>query len=400
MMSTKDSGNSEVAVIGAGPHGLAATAYLRAALVKTTIFGQSMAFWRDQMPIGMLLRSALRASNIASPDGSLSLDRWSEETGREVVFPLPLENFVDYAEWYREQVAPDLDTREVERVERDGDSFRLVLGDGEVRAARVAVAAGIAPFPRVPAEFASLPPELVSHSSAHRNLGAFRGRSVLVVGSGQSALESAALLHEAGAKVVVVYRASAIKWLSGPSDKPRRRLQFSVAPTDLGGPRVSWLSASPDIFRRFPREIQDVVAFRAIGPAGGYWLKDRVADIPMRASTRVESAAEKDGKVCVRLSDGTERLVDHVLLGTGYAIDVTRYSFLAPGLIAEIKTVDGYPVLKAGLESSVPGLHFLGAPAAYSFGPVMKFVTGTWYTAPALTLRVLGRRQRLVRWSF
>jgi Pyridine nucleotide-disulphide oxidoreductase len=395
-----------VVVIGAGPHGLAATAYLRHAGVETAIFGEPMAFWREQMPAGMLLRSALRATNIASPERTLSLDRWSEETGRDVVFPLPLPDFIDYAEWYRGQVAPDLDRRKVERIERYGDAFRLLLSDGEeVRAERVAVAAGIAPFPRIPRKLASLRRELVSHSSQHSDLSHFRGRRVAVLGAGQSALESAALLKESGAEVQVIHRKPAIKWLGGPPSpgekkKRRRRLKLSVAPTDLGGPRASWLSASPDIFRRFPRSLQETIAFRAIGPAGGHWLRDRVEGIPIAAGRSLEAVQHQNGNLRLTLSDGSDLEVDHLLLGTGYEIDVSKYEFLGKELADAIKTVDGYPVLGPGLESSVPGLHFLGAPAAYSFGPVMRFVTGTWYTAPAFTLRALGRRQPLVRWSF
>ncbi len=46
------------------------------------------------------------------------------------------------------------------------------------------------------------------------------------------------------------------------------------------------------------------------------------------------------------------------------------------------------------MESSVPGLHFLGAPAARSFGPLMRFVAGGWYGAESLTrLGSSGRRK-------
>ena len=100
------------------------------------------------------------------------------------------------------------------------------------------------------------------------------------------------------------------------------------------------------------------------------------------------------------LDDGSERVVDHVLLGTGYQIEVGRYPFLDPSLAKEIETVGGYPKLKSGFESSVPGLHFLGAPAAFSFGPIMRFVVGTWYAAPALAARVGGTRQRPLRRAF
>jgi hypothetical protein len=46
--------------------------------------------------------------------------------------------------------------------------------------------------------------------------------------------------------------------------------------------------------------------------------------------------------------------------------------------------VNGYPILDKGFESTVPGLHFLGAPAAWSFGPLMRFVAGTEFAARGL----------------
>lgn len=53
-----------------------------------------------------------------------------------------------------------------------------------------------------------------------------------------------------------------------------------------------------------------------------------------------------------------------------------------------------YPVLSHGMESSVAGLHFLGAPAALSFGPLMRFVTGSHYATTRLVRRHRPRPQR------
>jgi hypothetical protein len=39
----------------------------------------------------------------------------------------------------------------------------------------------------------------------------------------------------------------------------------------------------------------------------------------------------------------------------------------------------------------VPGLHFVGAPAAWSFGPIVRFVSGGWYTSRALVRTIAGR---------
>jgi hypothetical protein len=56
--------------------------------------------------------------------------------------------------------------------------------------------------------------------------------------------------------------------------------------------------------------------------------------------------------------------------------------------------VNGYPVLDRGFQSSVSGLHFVGAPAAWSFGPLMRFVAGTGFAARALTRGVASAASR------
>jgi len=86
-------------------------------------------------------------------------------------------------------------------------------------------------------------------------------------------------------------------------------------------------------------------------------------------------------------------MVDHVLLATGYQVDISRYRFLAPKLVASIRRTDGYPQLDSGFECSAPGLHFVGAPAAWTFGPLMRFVAGSEFTSRAL-LRRIGRSRQ------
>jgi thioredoxin reductase len=317
---------------------------------------------------------------------------------------LKLEEFVDYGMWFQRQAVPDLDTRKVEQVERRNGGFRLRTSDGEeVGARRVVIAGGLAPFGYRPEPFASLPQELVSHSSDHDDLGVFSGRRVMVVGGGQSALESAALLAEGGADVQVVARTPAIWWLpdGGPPVKqPPIRSRLPKPPTDVGGFATGWTAATPDLFRRMPRRLQPVISYRCIRPAGSGWLRPRLEQVPIELEAVAVEAEASNGHVRVGLTDGSERTVDHVLLGTGFQIDVKRYPFLAPELAEEIETVNGYPRLRPGLETSVDGLHVIGAPAAYTFGPIMRFVVGTWYAAPALARRIAGKRQKPLSFSF
>jgi hypothetical protein len=152
---------------------------------------------------------------------------------------------------------------------------------------------------------------------------------------------------------------------------------------------VAW----PNVFRRIqPRKVQDELARRSIRPAGAGWLRPRLEHVPIENSLSVQSAARVGDQVRLSLSNGIEREFDHVLLGTGYRVDISKYEFLDSSLLRAVRTVNGYPVLGRGLESSVAGLHFLGAPAAWSFGPLMRFVAGTEFTGRALARAVARRR--------
>jgi FAD-dependent urate hydroxylase len=243
----------------------------------------------------------------------------------------------------------------------------------------------------------------VSHPCDYADLGGFDGQTVIVIGAGQSALESAALLSERGANVEIVARAGAIRWLGtgdGSGATARPRIAIPLPPTDVGGRVTGWLAATPDVFRRAPERVRSWAAPRCVLPAGAGSLRPRVDGVTFSLGRRVVRAAAEEGQMRLVLDDHSERLADHVLLATGYNVDALRYPFLASDLASEISVRDGYPLLRSGLESSVPGLHFLGAPAALSFGPINRFVVGTWYAAPALTRRILGKVQRPIGFSF
>jgi hypothetical protein len=383
--------DTNVAIVGAGPYGLSVSAHLRRAGTDVRIFGEPMSFWRT-MPQGMMLRSNWPATCIAEFEGPLSLDSYQSATGIRFGRPVPLERFIEYGEWVQQQVAPDVDRRQVQSVARDADGFRLTVDGDSVRARRVVVAAGIAPFVWRPTQFDALPPELASHSADHRDLSIFAGRSVLVVGGGQSALESAALMKEAGADVEVLVRKDRINWLHG--GKYHRMLgkysKLVYAPTDVGPMGLSRVVAVPDLFRRFPRSLQGPMARRSIRPAGAAWLVPRLTDIPIHLGETIIDARPLGDGLRVTLSGGGTRDVDHVLFGTGYRVDINRYPFLPSELLGSVRQTGGYPILGPGLESSVPRLHFLGAPASWSFGPIMRFVSGSWYASRAVLRSTTG----------
>lgn len=384
---------TDIAVIGAGPHGLGTAAHLRREGVEVRIIGEPMSFW-ETMPEGMWMRSPRVASSIGDLEGPLSMEHFAAATGTEVGYHLPLTTFMEYGMWVQRQVAPDVDRRRVAKLERSGDRFILTFDDGErLQANRVLVAAGIELFPRRPALMSQLPEGTASHSADHRKLDVFRGQDVLVIGSGQSALECAAILHEGGADVEVIGRRPQVHWLKHGDKLLGPISPLLLSPATIGPAGISRLVATPNLFRRFPRKLQDPIAARAIRPAGASWLRPRLADVPITTGTTVVHAEANGHGLHVRLSDGTKRKADHLLYATGYKIDVRQYPFLDRGIAQSVKVVDGYPVLRRGMESSIPKLHFLGAPSAYSFGPVMRFVAGSWFTADEVTRAVTKPRR-------
>lgn len=393
----------DVVVIGAGPYGLSAGAYLKAAGLKVCVFGEPMSFWADRMPAGMLLRSPREASNLADPRAALTLGAFEKATGRPPSAPVPLETFVKYGRWFQQQVSFDLDRRLVGTVKGDGAAFRITLQDGtSLKSPRVIVAAGIESFHRKPAVFGELPGNMASHCYEGTKISALSDKHVAVIGAGQSALESAALLAESGAKVELIAKIPELRWIGmhkwlhqlGPLSKAL------YSKYDVGPAGISRLVATPKLVYHVPQKFKDRIRVRAVRPAGSRWLPERLKNVTLSTGLAVQTAKAVGQQVHLRLDDGSERRVHHVLMGTGYDVDIARYSFLDRQLVAEIQRLGGYPNLGAGFRCSVPGLHFIGAPAARNFGPLLYFVAGTEFAAKELTSYVsrqktTARGQRL-----
>lgn len=390
----------DVALVGAGPYGLSLAAHLRAKGVRFRQFGIPMHLWRAAMPAGMFLKSQGFASNLSDPAGTHTLAAFCRETGREYGdcgVPVSLETFLQYGDWFRGHHAPDLEEVMVDRLSSARDGFQLTLAGGEeVRARRVVCAPGVQHFAYVPDEFEHLPRPVWSHSSAVTDPDAFRDRDVVVVGAGQSALESATLLHERGATVRLVARTPRLVWNGPPLalDRPVvRRLREPEA--GLGSGWSTWFySTKPRLYRKLPPNVRVSRARTALGPAGAWWLRARTEGrVPVLLGHSVVDCQAVDGGVRLRLrSAGGEvtRLdTEHVIAATGYRPEVRLLSFLDDALRRGLRTIAGAPRVGTGFRSSVDGLYFTGPAVASSFGPVMRFVYGADYAARTLA-RELG----------
>jgi FAD-dependent urate hydroxylase len=388
----KHAADYDITIIGAGPYGLSAASYLKQAGFSVRAFGEPMAFWAETMPEGMLLRSPRVASTIADPADALTLESYETATNTPPAKPVPLTTFVSYGRWFEQQLGGVVDRRNVNRVAKDNGHFELTLADGaKVSSHRLVVAAGVGAFQAKPTTFSELPAQSVSHCYEGRKVREFAGKRVAVIGAGQSALESAAILSENGADVEVIARLPELRWIgSHPwlhNLGPISAMLYSKH--DIGPVGISRLVAYPNLVKRIPQSLRDKIGKRAVRPAGSQWLPPRLTSVRLTMGRAVERAAMNGHGVKLRLNDGSERTVDHVLLGTGYRVDLSRYEFLPASLVSQIRQLDGAPELSSGFTSSIPRLHFIGATAAKSYGPLMRFVTGTEFSSEHLTAHLL-----------
>lgn len=384
----------DVAIVGAGPYGLSAAAHTLAAGLDTCVFGRPMRAWEHHMPQGMLLKSEPSASNLADPRGRHDLAAYCRWAGLPYGYgqPVPLETFVDYGKWFQAQAVADaVDTAEVTGVRAEGKLFAVELASGRrVMARAVVLALGFLPFARRPAALTELPPTVCTHSSEHSDLSRFEGLDVTVVGAGQSALETATLLLEAGARPRVLARAAALEW-NGTPEPSRSLVRRVLAPrSGLGTGWRSWTWAErPGLVRHLPLTTRRHIVRTTLGPAGSWWLRERFdGRIPVLTGHSLVAAKEDLGvRLTLKEPGGESRTLhtEHVIAATGYEVDVARIGILDVALRAEIGTEGTTPRLNRTFETSVPGLYMIGLAAAATFGPVMRFVHGADFAARRVT---------------
>jgi thioredoxin reductase len=397
--------DTDTTIVGAGPYGLSIAAHLRAAGVPFLIFGQPLESWQRFMPRHMVLKSERFASSLSDPRRRYTLRRYCEEQHlpyQAVGSPLPLQQFLAYAEWFRRQVPVEVRQTRVVHVARIRHGFSLLLADGSsLRTRRVVLAIGHMDFRRVPPELQRMPEPHIVHSSRLGAIEDYAGRDITIIGAGQSALETAALAHEAGARVRVLVRKARVAWNS-PS-RPRPLLQRMIAPDAALAPgwRAMAVSELPRLFRWcFAPEKRHRFVAGAYGPSGAWWLRDRVdGQVEILLGSRAQSVRPASGRIAVTVQgpDGTREIVtDRLVAATGFQVDIDRLAYLDASLrMGIVREAGGIPALDAAFETSVPGLFIVGLASAPVFGPVMRFVYGARHTAPLLARRIRSAVARL-----
>jgi lysine/ornithine N-monooxygenase len=375
----------DVAIVGAGPYGLSVAAHLAGRRART--FGEPMETWRTRMPPYMLLRSDWKETSLSAPGNLGSIDRWARVVGEDREEPIPLQKFLRYADWFRQTYVPEGDPSDVAALERAPDGYRLTTAAGdEVDAREVVVAVGAVPFAYAPPPLGDAVGGRVAFATSLQDYEPYRGRRVVVVGGGQGGLESASLAVRSGADVELVVRSS-LRWFADrephrPRGRVRQRLYRLAYPVvGYGPPPLNRLALHPDVFASFPAGARRYLSSRILRAGGSPWLREEVERTVNVTEGVAVVGIDQNGDVRLRLSDGTVREADAVILAAGFRFSLDRLSFLSEEIRNQISLEDGWPVLDRWFRSTEQRLLFVGFAAEHRFGPIARFIPGTGFTA-------------------
>jgi FAD-dependent urate hydroxylase len=385
--------DTHVAVIGSGPYALSLAAHLRARGTSHRVFGPAMHFWRS-MPKGLNLKSLGFATNISVPQAGQSFPEWCRRHGLEELEPCSMESYAAYGLEIQQRFVPDLEAQEVVMVRSAGKhGFEVTLSNGEIlRAQNVVSATGLSGLAFTPEALDGLG-EHLTHASTLHSYCHFAGKSVAIIGAGASAIEAGALVHEAGGRAHLLVRDSQATFNTRAAPDRSFIKRILMPDTVLGAGFKNWLLQSlPWVFYFIPKQRRTRMASGWLPPTAPWWIRDRFeGKVNVSLSTTVVSAKTDDHQVILGMRTAGESHTmsfDHVIAGTGYALDVDRLSYLDADLRQHVLRVGRSPALSLRFESSVRGLYFLGPLSALNFGPVFRFVAGARFAAPALAARL------------
>jgi thioredoxin reductase len=370
-------------IVGAGPFGLAMSAYARRLRLDHMVVGRTMSFWKSNMPEGMYLRSG--PDWHFDPFNEDTIERYlaTRDLGPAEADPLPLDLYLGYCEWFRRRKGIEViqgHVRQLDRLDGTRPLFRAVLRDGRaITAENVLLALGFGYFKHVPEPYPALfPPGRFAHTRDCVDFAPLEGKRVLIVGGRQSAFEWAALIRERGAQAV---------HLSYRHPTP----SFETSDWSWVNPLVDSMPADPGWFRRLTVEEREEVS-RRMWAEGRLklepWLAGRIAGgkVNLFPDSQVTTCGESAGGALeVGLSSGEALTVDEVILATGYKVDLSRVPLLARGnILARLEVSNGFPALDEHFRSNIPGLFFTSMCATQDFGPFFAFTVSVRASAAVI----------------
>ncbi|HVH68428.1 MAG TPA: NAD(P)/FAD-dependent oxidoreductase [Gemmatimonadales bacterium] len=303
----------DVAVVGAGPAGLATSQQLRALGIGHRVLerGDTVGYTWANLYDSLTLHTGKHMSSLPGMPFPRSAPLF-----------VPRDEFWNYLRHYARRFELPVDTGcAVDRIARSDGHWLLTAQRGSLTARVVVVATGIVANPRIP----RLPEQerfigTIEHSVTYRRPDGYAGRRVLVVGVGNSGAEIASEIARAGGRVTVAVRSGA-----------------NVVPLTIAGVPIQYVAYW---VRKLPRRVQEVVvtlvrlitelrrgkpvlprpAYSPLDaiPVIGFHLVDAIAQglIEVRPGV-AELTAEG-----ARFTDGTTGRFDEIMLATGFGAAV------------------------------------------------------------------------------
>ncbi|WP_281272020.1 NAD(P)-binding domain-containing protein [Paenibacillus cellulosilyticus] len=375
----------DLAIIGAGPYGISLAAHARAAGLSYALLGLPMHFWKEQMPQNMFIRTNPLYISLSDSEDKWTIERYCRENGIPLASPFPRPAFVDYGFWFARHAGVEFTSELAAAFSQAPNGWVITTQSGGcLTASRIVIATGLQHFSYIPDVLRSLPSNRVTHTFGQTGFDQFRGRSVAIVGSGQSAWEAAALLHRAGSDAELLFR--------------REEVRFAGEDNAASGLRL--IESAEQFYRQSIEEKTE----RWNTPRQGsvaLFLKPYVeGKVKVTGSVEIVRAdVHEDSKVHLILSNGETRLVDHVISATGYRMNLNLLPFLAPELRSTIhrepQPFQGYPLLNEHFECSVPGLYFAGPLASHTHGPAFGFIAGLRQACRSIIPHAAGLKNAL-----
>ncbi|WOI58330.1 NAD(P)/FAD-dependent oxidoreductase [Palleronia sp. LCG004] len=212
----------DVAVVGAGLCGLVANAALGMEGIDEVRLFDAAPEGREGPWITYArmetLRTVKEAAGPALGIPALTFRAWFEAQwgidAWEAMDLAPREMWMDYLVWYRRMTGARVENDcPVTEIVPEGDLFRVVTAKGDWYTRRVVLATGLDALgaPRLPRVAEGLPDGRVHHSADRFDPESLRGKRVIVVGAGASAMDNAAAALEAGcARLDLLVRRGAV----------------------------------------------------------------------------------------------------------------------------------------------------------------------------------------------
>ncbi|WP_108670323.1 NAD(P)-binding domain-containing protein [Peribacillus acanthi] len=359
----------DVIIVGAGPYGISLAAHAVANKLEYKLFGYPMDFWKNQMPQDMFIRTPHDFVSFSDPLEQWTIHNYALETGTLLETPLPRPVFVDYASWFAEKTGITFSPVLVSNVEQKDGYFTVRTETGEeYQTKNVIVATGVEHYKYLPESMKEVSSNLLSHTSGYTDFSQFKGKKVAVIGSGQSAWEAAGLLNREQAEVELIYRRK------GPNYAGSRENEILLR--DLG-----------EVFYTLPLKEKKTMWGQSPGSVAHFLEKYVEGLVPQTGEVGIESLTPiSDDEIKITLTNGEEKKVNHIIVATGFRINLDRVPFMDQKLLQKIEREElpQFPKLSEFFESNIQGLYFAGPLSSHSHGPTFRFILGLKKTSSTI----------------